>query len=64
MPAPADEPLSRAFINLYAKDKSWLYRRYGHGWSEQVRLLVRKHIRDSDAVINIDMKVLGGKDGE
>ena len=46
MPAPADEPLSRSFINLYAKDKAWLYRRYGHGWSEIVRKLVREHRRE------------------
>ena len=49
MPAPADEPLSRSFINLYAKDKAWLYRRYGHGWSEIVRKLVREHRREQEA---------------
>ena len=64
MPAPADEALDRCFINLYAKDKAWLYRRYGHGWSEQVRRLVRKHIRDADAVQEIDLKALGLKHGE
>lgn len=46
MPAPADEPLAKCWLNLYAKDKAWLYRRYGNGWSEQVRRLVREHIRD------------------
>ena len=46
MPAPADEPLERANILLYAKDKAWLYRRYGHGWSEHVRRLVREHIKE------------------
>lgn len=59
MPAPADEALERCNLNLYAKDKAWLYRRYGHGWSEHVRRMVRAHIRDSDKVQEIDMKILG-----
>lgn len=61
MPAPAEEALTRCFINLYSRDKAWLYRRYGHGWSEQVRRLVRRHIKDSDAVQTIDMNLLGVK---
>jgi hypothetical protein len=48
MPAPADEPLAKSNINLYAADKAWLYRRYGHGWTEIVRKLVRDHIRAED----------------
>jgi len=47
MPAPADEPLDRAFINLYRVDKAEMYRRYGHGWSEVVRKLVRDHLRET-----------------
>lgn len=64
MPAPADEPLERCFIRLYAADKAWLYRRYGHGWSENVRKLVRRHIKDLDAPQTIDMKILGIKADE
>lgn len=48
MPAPADELLAKCWINLYAKDKAWLYRRYGNGWTVKVRDLVREHIRDED----------------
>ena len=48
MPAPADEPIARCNLNLYAKDKAWMFRRYGHGWSEIVRKLVREHIREQD----------------
>lgn len=48
MPAPADEPLDRCNLNLYAKDKAWMFRRYGHGWSEIVRKLVREHIREAE----------------
>lgn len=48
MPAPADEPLSRCDLNLYTKDKAWLFRRYGTGWSVIIRQLVRQHIKDTD----------------
>lgn len=58
MPAPADEPLAKCWINLYEQDKRWLFRRYGNGWSEQVRRLVRVHIRDADASQTIDMNIL------
>lgn len=47
MPAPADEPLERCNLNLYAADKAWLYRRFGHGWSEQVRNWVREKIKET-----------------
>lgn len=49
MPAPADEPLARCDINLFAADKEWLYRHYGHGWSEQVRMWVREKIKQKEA---------------
>ncbi len=47
MPAPADEPISRCNLNLYAADKEWLYKRFGHGWSEQVRAWVREKIKEA-----------------
>ena len=49
MPSPADEPISRCDINLFTVDKEWLARRYGHGWSEQVRKLVREFIKQKEA---------------
>jgi hypothetical protein len=49
MPAPADEPITRCNLNLYSADKEWLYRRYGHGWSEIVRKLVRDFIKQKEA---------------
>ena len=48
MPAPADEPLERCNLNLYARDKEWMFKRYGHGWSEVVRRLVREHRREHE----------------
>ena len=64
MPAPADEPLAKAWINLYAADKSWLFRRYGNGWSEIVRKLVREHRRDQEAGTVVVMDLEGGANGE
>lgn len=40
MPAPADEPLTRCNLNLFTADKEWLEKRFGRGWTEQVRKLV------------------------
>jgi hypothetical protein len=58
MPAPLDEPTARANILLYASDKSWLYRRYGNGWTAEVRRLVREYRREQEAgaVIVMDLK--------
>jgi len=60
MPAPADEPLTRCNLNLFTADKEWLEKRFGRGWTEAVRNLVRKHIRDLDQVQEVDMKIIGG----
>lgn len=48
MPSPSDEPLARCDLNLYAADKAWLQRRFGQGWSEQVRNWVRAKIKESN----------------
>jgi hypothetical protein len=48
MPAPLDEPTDRCNILLFAADKAWLYRRYGHGWSAKVRDLVREHRKEQE----------------
>ena len=49
MPAPLDEPITPCKINLYSLDKSWLERRYGRGWTEQVRAWVREKIKEAKA---------------
>lgn len=46
MPSPADEPITKCKINLYTADKAYLERRFGHGWSEQVRNWVRERIKE------------------
>ena len=64
MPSPSDEPVAKCWINLYAKDKAWLYRRYGHGWSEIVRKLVREHRREQE-VERVPINLTEGEaDGE
>lgn len=46
MPAPSDSPLRRINLNLYEADALGMERRYGRGWTEQVRNLVRKHMEE------------------
>lgn len=43
MPAASDIPLRRCQINLFAEDVECLEARYGRGWTEQVRILVKKN---------------------
>lgn len=45
MPAKSDEPLRKVTLNLYEADCAALEQYYGHGWSEQVRQVVRAHTR-------------------
>ncbi len=45
MPPRSPEPLRRITLNLFEADCVSMERRYGRGWSEQVREMVRKHIR-------------------
>ena len=40
----ADEPLKKVTLNLYDADVTELAQRYGWGWSEQVRRLVRRYL--------------------
>lgn len=43
---PLPEPYRRCQINLFDRDVAQLEARYGRGWSEQVRLLVRKNCEE------------------
>ena len=47
LPAPLDEPITPCKINLFANDKAWLERRFGRGWTEQVRAWVRTKIKEA-----------------
>jgi len=44
MPPRSPEPLLKVTFNLFAKDVAEMERRYGRGWTEQVRNMVRKHL--------------------
>ena len=44
MPPRSPEPLRRVTFNLFESDCLAFERRYGHGWSEQIRKLMRAHL--------------------
>jgi hypothetical protein len=46
MPQRPDEPLTKITLNLYTRDVEKFEMRYGYGWSEVIRRLVRKHIKE------------------
>lgn len=48
MPTPADEALAKITLNIYAKDLEKLKRRFSSGYTEAVRRIVRKWIRDTE----------------
>jgi len=48
MPIHPDNPLRKITLNLYEADCDEMKRRYGRGWSEQVRQLVHRHLRNKE----------------
>lgn len=42
---PADEPLEKVTLNLFARDMHDLRSLYGHGVSEIIRQLIRQHLK-------------------
>lgn len=51
MPNPgSDEPLTKVTLNLYEEDVKTLKARYGFGWTEYVRTLVRSNLRQRKTV--------------
>jgi hypothetical protein len=66
MPAPLSKPSRRTQVTLYEADCQQLERRYGRGWTEQVRLLVEKnckeylrHKSEMDTLIKLEPKEYG-----
>lgn len=45
MPPRSPEPLRKVTFNLFDADCDAMERRYGHGWSERIRLMVREHLK-------------------
>ncbi len=43
------DDLRKITLNLFSSDCDRLRQRYGYGWSEQVRLFVRKKLNELDA---------------
>lgn len=53
MPNKSDEPLRKVTLNLFEEDCKVMAQRYGRGWTERVRDLVRARanlIRETDLV--------------
>lgn len=45
MPPRSPEPLRRVTLNLFDTDCAAMERRFGHGWSEQLRNLLRDYLK-------------------
>lgn len=52
MPPRSPEPLRRVTLNLFDTDCAAMERRYGHGWSERVRDMVRAHVNQYKPTID------------
>ena len=42
---PLDEPGRKISVDIYLADYEELKRIYGYGWSGQVRMIIRDHLR-------------------
>lgn len=67
MPPPLGEPTRRVTIVFFASDVEQMERRYGQGWTEQVRLLLRKnckqHAKAKDILDEIFEQTMDQADG-
>jgi hypothetical protein len=54
MPPRSPEPLRRVTLNLFDRDCDAMERRYGHGWSERVREMVRQHLKPKHILVEHD----------
>lgn len=44
----AGERLRKVTLNLYDKDVAWFQNKFGHGYTEEIRKVVRKYIKERD----------------
>ena len=42
---PLEEPTTKITLNIFSSDYEELKTRFGHGWSAQVRMVIRDHLR-------------------
>lgn len=42
---PLDEPTTKISVNLFTSDYEELKARFGDGWTGQVRMVIRDHLR-------------------
>lgn len=45
MPKPSEEPLTKITLNVFTSDVIAFKRRYGVGYTEQIRLLLRENVK-------------------
>ena len=50
MPKLAGEPLTKVTFNMYTKDLEWFQAKYGYGYSEELRKVIRRYIIQRDKV--------------
>lgn len=62
MPRTSEQPLTKVTLNLFTSDVLSLKRRYGHGYTEQIRRIVadegkehRRHKRTIESILAEDM---------
>ena len=46
MPNKSTEPLTKVTLNLFRSDVIAFKRRYGQGYTEQIRLLLRENVKE------------------
>lgn len=46
MPKPSPERLTKVTLNLFTSDVIAFKRRYGHGYTEQIRLILRENVKE------------------
>lgn len=57
MPTPQlEEPIQKVTLNLFTRDVEQFKRRYGQGWTSQVREVVRRNCREFE----VYQKKMGG----
>lgn len=65
MPKPSEEPLTKVTLNLFTSDVLAFKRRYGHGYTEQIRLILRENVKAHSRVKEeIDLITEDMVDGE
>lgn len=44
----SSEPLTKVTLNLFSSDLEWLKAKYGHGFTTEIRKIVREAVREHE----------------